>query len=135
MLWVSCKFITISSLPHCITQEQIRSQPMSATDARHLLQEIRDAEDMVEKNRQMKNEKSQRIGELQMVHNKSVCVCGVSGVCGVCVTLYVCVGVCDACVCNVVCVCEVLHKLVWHKTPSCNHYHLHPHPQECDLVR
>jgi len=61
---------------------------MSATDARHLLQEIRDAEDMVEKNRQMKNEKSQRIGELQMVHNKSVCVCGVRVV--VCVTLYVC---------------------------------------------
>lgn len=43
---------------------------MSAKDAQHLLQEIRDAEDVLEKNRQMGVEKQERVEELQMQHNK-----------------------------------------------------------------
>ena len=42
-------------------EEQIRSQPMSAKDAQHLLQEIRDAEDVLGKNRQMGVEKQERV--------------------------------------------------------------------------
>ena len=49
---------------------------MSAKDAQHLLQEIRDAEDVLEKNRQMGVEKQERVEELQMQHNKWACVFG-----------------------------------------------------------
>ena len=63
-----CKLLILS----LFFQEQIRSQPMSAKDAQHLLQEIRDAEDVLEKNRQMGVEKQERVEELQMQHNKWV---------------------------------------------------------------
>lgn len=53
-------------------EDQIRSQPMSASDAHELLQSIRDAEDELEKNKQMQDENNQRVAELQMQHNRSV---------------------------------------------------------------
>ena len=43
---------------------------MSASDAHELLQSIRDAEDELEKNKQMQDENNQRVAELQMQHNR-----------------------------------------------------------------
>ena len=43
---------------------------MTASDAHELLQSIRDAEDELEKNKQIQDENNQRIAELQMQHNR-----------------------------------------------------------------
>ena len=51
-------------------QEQIRSQPLSVKDAQHILQEIHDDEDVLEKHRQMRVDDQKRVEKLQMQHTK-----------------------------------------------------------------
>ena len=70
-------------------EEQIRQQPMSSKDAQELHQNIEDSEDMLNKNRAMQQDSIQRVSELQMQHNRCVCVC-------VCVCVYVCRFTCTA---------------------------------------
>lgn len=55
-------------------EAMVRSQSMSAAEAVSLHQSIHDAEDFIEKNRTSQDSSSQRIGELQMQHNKNVAV-------------------------------------------------------------
>ena len=56
-------------------EEQIRHQPMSSKDAQELHQNIDDSEDMLNKHRAMQEDSIQRVSELQMQHNRCVCVC------------------------------------------------------------
>lgn len=51
-------------------EEQIRRQPMSASDADELHWKIKEAEDMLEKKRMQQEEGLKRISELQIQHNK-----------------------------------------------------------------
>ena len=55
-------------------EEQIRHQSMSSKDAQELHQNIEDSEDMLNKNRAMQQDSIQRVSELQMQHNRCVCV-------------------------------------------------------------
>ncbi len=51
-------------------EEQIRKQPVSAADARELLQSVKNAEDTLEIKREQQHESAKRISELQMQHNR-----------------------------------------------------------------
>lgn len=56
-------------------EEQIRQQPMTSKDAQELHQNIEDSEDMLNKTRSIQQDSIQRVSELQMQHNRCVCVC------------------------------------------------------------
>lgn len=65
-------------------EEQIRQQPMNSKELKEVRQRMKEDHELLDKYRHMVDGWNQQIGELQMKHNRCVCV--------QCVLMYNCCG-------------------------------------------